>query len=269
MHHPKHHRCNTFPRKKPLTCEDIKVNGIGIKSESIRVLDMVSVGRPCQYLREHRQEPFIVRRNGPFEAKLVGNVVAETEANLELIVPARLDARSRTVVRRDDERGQCRCVEPDIGWGVSEHVRTAQRAKVVGGARGESCEIGMFFWRGSRMAYASDHPRYAGTPRGRRRDASDGPVAAPRGPHPFRPVEPMLEPALEVVLRPNTALRRRLDRWDRGSQQPDRLLSAGGLKELKSCHLPRPLSLGLLSACIMPASATSSSGIQWVGDDRR
>src|SRR6478752_5598214 len=55
MRHPKHHRCNTFPGSKALTCEDDKVNGIGFEtglvsarnrgSEQWRVVDLVAAQR--------------------------------------------------------------------------------------------------------------------------------------------------------------------------------------------------------------------------------
>jgi|SRR6476661_605682 len=36
MRHPKHHRCNTFPGSKALTCEDDKVNSIAIRTRAFQ-----------------------------------------------------------------------------------------------------------------------------------------------------------------------------------------------------------------------------------------
>jgi transposase len=49
MRHPKHHRCNTFPGSKALTCEDDKVNGIesesGEQLSAVRIInDPVALG---------------------------------------------------------------------------------------------------------------------------------------------------------------------------------------------------------------------------------
>jgi len=45
MRHPKHHRCNTFPGSKALTCEDGKVNGISPDSDAEAAVSMLSMYR--------------------------------------------------------------------------------------------------------------------------------------------------------------------------------------------------------------------------------
>src|SRR6185312_17436625 len=59
MRHPKHHRCNTFPGSKALTCEDDKVNGIAIRTRAFQRPSNATLWIPwaaCLADRGHRAD---------------------------------------------------------------------------------------------------------------------------------------------------------------------------------------------------------------------